>query len=227
MELGPGHGRPEVDEWEEDVEPGPLLHTLTGFDPFGRPAEAEANAEAHRRLVAQAEERGWDWEPVVGASPDAAHHELGIVTSGLTRAEAIAVGVDYDQLAIFEIDDEQVLLVPCDGGDARPLEDRWGLSTGDITYDHVIAWRDEHEEITGTALPRTRCPQCGAADPRPIMYGMPAGIPPDWVALGGCIISPGNPRFRCRVCGGPSDRQRLFDLLDDLDEPDEPRSGDW
>lgn len=193
--LGPGHGRPADDDGV-----GPLVHTLTGFDPGGPPADPQANAAAHRHLVARIEALGCPWEPVVGASPDAAHHELGVATTGLTRAEAVAIGVDHHQLAIFEIDDQHLTLVPCDGGTARPLEDRWSLVAGDITRDHVIAWRDEHEAITGHRLPRTHCPRCRAPDPSPIMYGFPMGPPPDWVAVGGCVITDDQPHLTCRTC---------------------------
>jgi len=54
-------------------------------------------------------------------------------------------------------------------------------------------------------LPR-RCPACGADAVRPIAYGYPdltlaeAADRGD-VVLGGCIIRPDNPAWRCTACG--------------------------
>jgi hypothetical protein len=52
------------------------------------------------------------------------------------------------------------------------------------------------------------CPQCGAADTVPVMYGYPSPetfeavergeIP--WVAIGGCVIDETNPTWGCPTC---------------------------
>ena len=34
----------------------------------------------------------------------------------------------------------------------------------------------------------------------PILYGMPAGPPPEGVLVGGCVIRPGGPRSACPEC---------------------------
>jgi hypothetical protein len=50
------------------------------------------------------------------------------------------------------------------------------------------------------ALAGPACPVCGAPDARPILYGQPAGPPPEDVVLGGCVISPDgdDPTHECR-----------------------------
>lgn len=75
------------------------------------------------------------------------------------------------------------------------------LAPMDITYDHLIAWRAEHEATTGDELDRLRCPSCEALDPARMLFGMPAGWPPDWLAVGGGVIGPDRPSYQCRTCG--------------------------
>lgn len=53
---------------------------------------------------------------------------------------------------------------------------------------------------------KVRCPNCDAGNPLPIVYGLPdleaarkaeAGE----IALGGCVVTGDDPRWRCRTCG--------------------------
>ncbi len=53
--------------------------------------------------------------------------------------------------------------------------------------------------------PRT-CPQCHAEAVVPIVYGLPGpelmeDAEAGRVALGGCMVSPDNPRWSCQACG--------------------------
>ena len=49
----------------------------------------------------------------------------------------------------------------------------------------------------------TRCPRCGSAEVRPIVYGLLAGpLPPsDRRVPGGCVRTPDSPRWTCAACG--------------------------
>jgi hypothetical protein len=52
---------------------------------------------------------------------------------------------------------------------------------------------------------RPRCPSCGHAEVIPIAYGLPgpemqAAVERGEIALGGCIVSPENPNWRCTEC---------------------------
>lgn len=47
------------------------------------------------------------------------------------------------------------------------------------------------------------CPECGTTDPIEILYGYPSGemfeaAEAGLIALGGCIVDPDNPAYRCR-----------------------------
>jgi hypothetical protein len=53
--------------------------------------------------------------------------------------------------------------------------------------------------------PPPKCPACGAGKPTPIVYGYPS--PDLWAEkergdaeLGGCVVSGGEPTWRCRAC---------------------------
>ena len=53
---------------------------------------------------------------------------------------------------------------------------------------------------------RPVCPSCGAVEVLPIAYGMPgpemiAAADRGEIALGGCVIGPENPTWRCTKCG--------------------------
>lgn len=50
------------------------------------------------------------------------------------------------------------------------------------------------------------CPNCGSATGLVVVYGMPSldlfeAAENDQVALGGCVIVPGQPDYRCSACG--------------------------
>ena len=50
-----------------------------------------------------------------------------------------------------------------------------------------------------------RCPKCHSEDTVRILYGLPteeamAAAERGEIALGGCLVDPGNPDWRCRSC---------------------------
>jgi hypothetical protein len=61
------------------------------------------------------------------------------------------------------------------------------------------------EELAELA-PQPACPKCGANDTVAIVYGLPglddfAKAEAGRFILGGCLVDPGNPDYRCRACG--------------------------
>jgi hypothetical protein len=84
----------------------------------------------------------------------------------------------------------------------------------------VIGYEDRSEELPRQLLadlrltveeladliPPPSCPECGASKTAPIVYGMPgpelvAKADAGQVILGGCMIGPGQPDYRCGACG--------------------------
>jgi hypothetical protein len=156
------------------------------------------------------------WWPAAGAPAEPGPPELGVVVAGFARGEAVALGRELGQLAIFELTDHEQLVVPCDGS-APGGRDRWwpgaewdgpepGSADGEwLTAGAVAPWWDEHARALrahGVGVsPAVRCPSCSSADVAWIAYGMPCGPPPPWDDLAGCCIPPDPPQRRCRHCG--------------------------
>lgn len=162
------------------------VHVVTAWNPDGVDVAAADNAEAHRRLVDEVEARGWDWAPAIGSSFDARHHEVSVLLRSVTRGQARRLGARFGQLAVFEVDEEWVHVVPCDGSEARRVERHPFDHHDDATAADLARWRAEHEEAAGRRLPRTACPRCGRLDPQRVVFGLPPGPPPDWLETGGC-----------------------------------------
>ncbi|MGI8755653.1 MAG: DUF3293 domain-containing protein [Acidimicrobiales bacterium] len=205
--------------WADDL-PGPddhAVHVITAANPHGVTAErAEVEAaDAHQQAellhaVDQAATAGHSaiqWWPAVGTSPDGIHSELSVAVSGLDRSEAVELGRRFDQLAIFELTAETQAVVSCIDT-ADPVEaprTRWTLSSSDLTHTQIDQWRSAQTRaaaLAGVDLPALRaCPNCGSPHLARLLYGMPIGPPPPWIALGGCIIGRNQPRWQCTNCG--------------------------
>ncbi len=205
--------------WADDL-PGPdgrPIHIITAANPHGTTADrAEVEPAGERRQTelihavdqsAKASHSAVQWWPAVGTSPDGIHAELSVATSGLDRSEAVELGRRFDQLAIFELTAETQAVVPCIDT-ANPVEDlrkRWTLTGNDLTHTHLDRWwsaQTRAAALAGVDLPALRaCPNCGSPHLARLLYGMPIGPPPPWIALGGCIIGFNQPRWRCTNCG--------------------------
>jgi hypothetical protein len=110
---------------------GPLpgsgpLHVLTSQDPGGEPQPPERNAAllAHLLRWADADLDPARWWLVTGCDPDTGHAEQGIAVAGLDRTTAAAHGARWGQLAIYELTDLDLVVVPCapDVGDRSALD---------------------------------------------------------------------------------------------------------
>ncbi|MEZ5139158.1 MAG: DUF3293 domain-containing protein [Acidimicrobiales bacterium] len=95
---------------------GPV-HVLTSLDPYGEPQPVGRNDALLRDLLAwaAAELPAGSWWPATGCDPASGHAELGIAIAGRGRAAAAADGARWGQLAIYELTDEELVVVPCDG----------------------------------------------------------------------------------------------------------------
>lgn len=89
-----------------------VIHVITAWNP-GFTATAAENEAANIRLLAELDDRGIVHCPATGADPDGSWSEDGFAVTGLTRAEAIELGQRHGQLAIYEIDGTDVVIVDC------------------------------------------------------------------------------------------------------------------
>ncbi len=178
--------------------------------------EMASYADEHRDRPPSRQFRGYEgssgrqravWWPAVGSSFDGSHAEQSVLVAGITRADATDLGRRFHQLAVFELTDELQTVVPCTEGPSAASTSRQRTRPGrcTITYEHLETWWSDHESVAredGLHLaPRPRCERCGSRRLARISYGLPVRQPPPWVALGGCVVQPGNTHRACTSCG--------------------------
>lgn len=95
---------------------------VTGHNPFGRTVSDEENAEMDEILRQQIEHSGRSHFEVTGQCEDHAEAGYGIVCS---RDEAIMLGQEFQQDAIYEVVDDKVILVDCKEEEEDVLVGRW------------------------------------------------------------------------------------------------------
>lgn len=134
---------------------------ITASDPDGVEFHVEENIARHGELLKAIDQEAAGpgvalngsaataarWWPAVGAVLDGTHHELSVAVSGITEARACQIGLRFGQLAIFEITDELLRLVPCIAGSAHAERPRhWDEPTNTtVTGEHLALWRHQHD----------------------------------------------------------------------------------
>lgn len=77
-------------------------HIITANNPLGVPISEHENAVAHRALLEWASAGDFETHPTVGSAPDGSIPEPGLLVLGLSRLEAVEVGIRFGQSAIYE-----------------------------------------------------------------------------------------------------------------------------
>ncbi|MDG2399287.1 MAG: DUF3293 domain-containing protein [Akkermansiaceae bacterium] len=95
---------------------------ITAHNPFGEVAPDEKNDEKNALLLEAIQASKWRCFPITGQCEDHAEAGFGVVCS---RAEAIALGKQFRQDAIYEICDDQVVLVDCQETEADEMVGTW------------------------------------------------------------------------------------------------------
>jgi len=95
---------------------GRLIAVLTAHNPAGRRRSAAANAAAQAQLQAQLRRRGLTWWPADGGDAAWAHVEAGAALVGVSTADAIALGAEFGQQAIFLFTVTERRVVSCTDG---------------------------------------------------------------------------------------------------------------
>lgn len=114
-------GAEAVDPWPYIEQPA---HVITAWNPGGHWRSRAANRRANLELVAVLERDGHTPEPVVGTSPDETWKEDSFLVEGMARADAVALGARFGQLAIFEVDEGQVRVLRCEDGQVMASRER-------------------------------------------------------------------------------------------------------
>lgn len=102
---------------------GRAIYVLTAHNPGGRIASDAANASAGARLTAELQQRGLTWWPAAGGNPSWTHVEPGAAVTGLDEADAIALGAEFGQDAIFALTPSDRRVIGC--ADRRIVATGW------------------------------------------------------------------------------------------------------
>jgi hypothetical protein len=97
----------------------PVLHVFSAwYPPVGRDVDPLFNVRRHQELADELQGLGERVAPAVGVSPDLAYGEWSWAAWGLRREDAVTLAARYLQLALFEVTEDEIVLVSCD--DAIP-----------------------------------------------------------------------------------------------------------
>jgi hypothetical protein len=87
-----------------------MFYIITAHNPFGSIASDAENQKMNGILLEKVSSSGWANFPVTGQCEDHAEAGVGIACS---RSEALALGRQFQQDAIYEVCDNLVILVDC------------------------------------------------------------------------------------------------------------------
>jgi hypothetical protein len=108
--------------------PGPdgrAICVITAHNPGGRVACGAENAAAQARLVAELEKRGLTWWPAAGGDSSWTHVEDSAAVIGMGEADAIALGAQFGQDAIFVLTVADRQVVGC--AERRVVATGWSI----------------------------------------------------------------------------------------------------
>jgi hypothetical protein len=92
-----------------------VLHVLSAwYPPVGHDIDPLFNVRRHQDLAVDLQDSGVRFAPAVGVSADLAYGEWSWAVWGLDRNEAVALATSYLQLAMFEVTEDELVLVSCD-----------------------------------------------------------------------------------------------------------------
>jgi hypothetical protein len=114
---------------------GTTIHILTADNPNGQTQSDEANRAAYDALLDALSERPLDVSPAAGHDVEGTHVEASVAVTGLTHEQAVQLGRQFGQDAIFAWRPGSWDLIDCSDGS---IESRnWG---GILTDAVVRTW---------------------------------------------------------------------------------------
>ncbi|MER5401420.1 DUF3293 domain-containing protein [Streptomyces sp. NPDC002599] len=93
---------------------GATVHVITAWNPLGRDASPEANARAHRLLLAEVRRRSLTWWPAIGGDVSGTHREESLAVTGLSDTAARDLGRRFGQDAVFAWTPDAWRVLACD-----------------------------------------------------------------------------------------------------------------
>jgi hypothetical protein len=104
---------------------GRAIYVITAHNPGGRMASDTANALAETRLVAELERRGLTWWLAAGGDPSWTHVEPSAAVIGMDEGDAVALGAEFGQDAIFVLTPTNRRVIGC--ADGRVTATGWSI----------------------------------------------------------------------------------------------------
>ena len=98
------------------------FYIITAHNPSGEVTPDETNDENNTLFLEALQASKWSYFPVTGQCEDHAEAGFGVKCS---RVEAITLGKQFRQNAIYEICDDQVVLVDCQEIEADEMVGKW------------------------------------------------------------------------------------------------------
>lgn len=98
----------------------PAFCIITAWNPDGQPRLATKNRQSDAELVAQLDAYSLPRTRITGLSPDESHAEPGWAV-GCAREQGIAIGREYGQEGIYQVEGGELTLVDCSTGEEKPL----------------------------------------------------------------------------------------------------------
>jgi hypothetical protein len=92
------------------------VHVITGWNPYNIPRSPEENDRANTELAMALARRGARFARARGSANDGLHSEDSFLIWNLTRDEAIDLGREFRQEAVFELTSDEFRLVHCGTG---------------------------------------------------------------------------------------------------------------
>jgi hypothetical protein len=102
------------------------VHILTAWDPGDERPAAEVNRERQAALEQDLSTLGNGLWTAVGVDSVTGHREEGVAVSGVSEADALKLGAQYDQVAIFAWTPQVWAIVACDR--SRRLAFGWSVA---------------------------------------------------------------------------------------------------
>jgi hypothetical protein len=96
-----------------------LFHIITAWNP-GVSWSLDENNEANRKLLVLLQALGSPFK-VIGCSPCLKYQEDGFGVTGLSREQAVAIGSQYGQNAIFEVSNDALIVIGCMSNKSQSL----------------------------------------------------------------------------------------------------------
>ena len=95
---------------------GRPIAVITAHNPNGLVATDEANEKAQAALEAELDRRGIAWWRADGADPEWSHVEASVAVPGMSEADALALGAEFGQEAVFLLTPASRKVVACATG---------------------------------------------------------------------------------------------------------------